>query len=73
MLIFIFVASVLRLPSGYTIEFITRQNYSVHFVFIFLFINNTIAFAFLWATLIRFARTASISATLWVLSMSLIA
>jgi hypothetical protein len=71
--LFIVVASILRLPSGYTIEFITKQNYGVHFVFMFLFLNNAIAFAFLWATLIRFSRTASISATLWVLAMSLIA
>uniref|UniRef100_A0A7S4NY30 ABC transporter domain-containing protein n=1 Tax=Guillardia theta TaxID=55529 RepID=A0A7S4NY30_GUITH len=67
------VASLARLPSGYTIGLFTKQEPSVHFVFFLLFFNNTIAFAFLWTTLLRSARTSSIAATLYVLGFSLIA
>ena len=45
----------------------------MHFVFFFLFVNQTIAFSMLWATLLRSARTAQIAATLWVIAMSVIA
>ena len=48
-------------------------NLSIHFVFFFFFINQTIAFAVLWSSLIRLSRTAQISATLWVIAMSVIA
>ena len=51
----------------------TRQRCSIHVVFFFLFINQTISFAMLWASIIRSARTAQISATLWVLCMAVIA
>jgi hypothetical protein len=46
---------------------------SIHFVFFFLFINHTIAFAMLWASVIRLSRSAQIGATLWVIGMSVIA
>jgi len=72
-IIFLLLASIIQLPSGYTLGMITKQDYSVHLIFFFLFVNHTISFAFLWATLIRVARNASVSAVLWVLSMSLIA
>ena len=104
-IIFIFVGSVVSLPSGYKLGLFTRQNYrclfvcafscvrapkystecwmwkapdetflhSIHFVFFFLFINHTIAFAMLWASVIRMSRTAQIGATLWVIGMSVIA
>jgi hypothetical protein len=42
-------------------------------VFFFLFINNTIAFAMLWASILRLAKAAQISSTLWVLCMTGIA
>jgi len=71
--LFVLIGSTASLPSGYTIGIFTRTDPSVHVVFFLFFINNTIAFAFLIATLIRFSRTASISATLFVIIMSLIA
>ena len=46
---------------------------SIHFVFFFLFINQTIGFAILWASIIRYSRTAQIAATLWVIGMAVIA
>ncbi len=46
---------------------------SVHFVFFGLFINHTVSFAFLWSSLLRAARTANISATLWIITMAVIA
>jgi hypothetical protein len=61
------------LPSGYRIGIFTRQSAGIHFVFFFLFINSTVAFAFVWATLIRLSRTASISSSLFVIVMALIA
>jgi hypothetical protein len=72
-IIFIFIGSVARLPSGYTIGIFTRQDYSIHFIFFFLFINNTVSFAFLLSTIIKASRTASISSVLFVIIMSLVA
>lgn len=45
----------------------------MHFVFFFLCINQTICFAFLWASLLSSARNAQVSTTLWVIAMVLIA
>jgi hypothetical protein len=42
-------------------------------VFFFLFVNQTIAFAILWASVIRYSRSAQIGSTLWVIGMSVIA
>ena len=70
--IFVLLGSVLQLPSGYTIGIFTRQDYSIHFIFFFLFINNTVSFAFLLSTIIKASRTASISSVLFVIIMSLI-
>ena len=46
---------------------------SVHFVFFLLFVNQTIAFAFLWSAVLRSSKAAQISSTLWVLAMTVIA
>ena len=59
-LIFFAAASLVRLPSGYTPGIITRQNYSIHFVLLFLFVNNTVAFAILCAALFRSARVSQV-------------
>jgi hypothetical protein len=72
-LIFLAVASFVQLPSGYKVGIITRQSYSMHFVLFFLFINHTVSFAMLCATLFRSARVSQIFTTLWILVMSLIA
>jgi hypothetical protein len=72
-LIFLTVASLVRLPSGYRAGIITKQNYSIHFVLLFLFINHTVSFAILCAALFRSARVSQIVSTLWVLGMCLIA
>jgi len=71
--LFVLIGSIAALPSGYTIGIFTRTDPSVHFIFFIFFMNNTIAFAFLLASIIKFSRTASISATLFVIIMSLIA
>jgi hypothetical protein len=72
-IVFVGIGYLLRLPSGYRIGIFTRQNFGIHVVFFFLFMNSTIAFAFLWATLIRYSRTASIASSLFVIVMALIA
>ena len=71
--IFLTIASFVQLPSGYKPGIITVQNYSIHFVLLFLFINHTVSFAILCATLFRSARVSQIFTTLWILCMSLIA
>jgi len=72
-IIFVFFGSVVSLPSGYKLGLFTRQQYRIHFVFFFLLINQTIGFAILWASIIRYSRTAQIAATLWVIGMAVIA
>lgn len=72
-IIFIGAASVVQLPSGYKPGIITRQNYSIHFVLLFLFVNHTVSFAILCAALFRSARVSQIVTTLWILGMTLIA
>ena len=72
-IIFIGAASVVQLPSGYKPGIITRQNYSIHFVLLFLFVNHTVSFAILCAALFRSARVSQIITTLWILGMTLIA
>jgi hypothetical protein len=52
---------------------VTRVVRSIHFVYFFLFINHTIAFAMLWASIIRYSRIAQIAATLYVIGMAVIA
>ena len=71
--IFIGAASVVQLPSGYKPGIITRQNYSIHLVLLFLFVNHTVSFAILCAALFRSARVSQIITTLWILGMTLIA
>lgn len=71
--IFLAGASVVQLPSGYKPGIITRQNYGLHFVLLFLFINHTVSFAILCAALFRSARNSQIMTTLWILGMTLIA
>lgn len=71
-LVFFVFGSTVRLPSGYKIGIVATQKMDVLFVFTWLFINNTIAFAFLSATLFKTSRTAQVTATLWVVGMSLI-
>ena len=71
--IFIGVASFVRLPSGYRPGIITRQTYSMHLVLLLLFINHTVSFAILCAALFRSARNSQIITTLWILGMSLVA
>ena len=68
-IIFMAVASVVQLPSGYRPGIITRQNYSIHFVLLFLFINHTVSFAILCAALFRSSRVSQIMTTLWILAM----
>ena len=42
-------------------------------VFFLLFINQTIAFALLWSSVLRSSKAAQIGSTLWVLAMTVIA
>jgi len=71
--IFLLVGSTIRLPSGYQLGLFTKQQASIHIVFFLLFINSSIAFAMLWASVISSSKIAQIAATLWVVGMSVIA
>jgi hypothetical protein len=72
-LVFYIFGSLVRLPSGYSVAIITKNEPTIHVVFCLLFINNTIASACLAATLFRKSRTAQVSSTMWVIGMALIA
>jgi hypothetical protein len=71
--VFYIFGSLVRLPSGYTVGIITKNQPTIHVVFCWLFINNTIASACLAATLFKKSRTAQVSSTMWVIGMALIA
>jgi hypothetical protein len=72
-LFIVLIASNARLPSGYTIGLFTKTDAGVHVVNFFLWENFCIALAFLWATVVRSSRAGSISSTLFIILMTLVA
>jgi len=71
--VFVLVACVVRLPSGYSLGLLTKHQNSIHFVFFLVFILQTLSFALLWSSVVRSSKAAQIGSTLWVLAMSVIA
>jgi len=61
-MIFMVVGSVME------VTFFTKNDYSLQTVFYFLFINQTVALAFIWATLTSNTRTANIASHLWIIA-----
>jgi len=50
------------------LSFFTKNEWSIQFTFFFLFVHQTVAFAFLWSILIARQRTANIASHLFLIS-----